>query len=198
MSDLPSAEEISTITGILAPGIIILWVRSRFRDSVLPKMSEQALSYAIVSVTYNAAAYPFFHASIGISLPSWLWFALLNVFTPIIVGVAFVFADNSEKFYEICDRLGLRPVHHEPTAWDKTFRKRTPCYVIVHLTDGSTVYGAWVGQSFASTTSNDRDLYLDQVFNEKWDVVDSARSMLICNGSIRMVEFILGDSNERQ
>jgi hypothetical protein len=45
-------------------------------------------------------------------------------------------------FLQFLQQLGLNPVHHTPTAWDRTFRGRGPAYVIVHLIDGSEVAGA--------------------------------------------------------
>jgi hypothetical protein len=44
-------------------------------------------------------------------------------------------------FLQFCSKLGLNPVHHTPTAWDRTFRGRGPAYVIVHLIDGSGCWG---------------------------------------------------------
>jgi hypothetical protein len=61
---------------------------------------------------------------------------------PLICSYIIVFFDNSERFYSFCGKLGLRPVHHTPTAWDRTFRGRSAAYVIVHLNDGSEVAGA--------------------------------------------------------
>ncbi|WP_413061535.1 DUF6338 family protein [Sphingomonas carotinifaciens] len=200
MSDLPTVEEITSLTGLLAPGIIILWTRSRFRDTVPPNLADKVANYAIASIAYGAASYPVFYFNGGVELPSWLWQFLLTVALPLVVGIAFVFFDRSERFYELTERLGLRPVHHTPTAWDYTFRKREPSFALVHLNDGSEVAGAWIERSFASSTSGDRDIYLEQMFqigeDGKWSEVVPARSILICGGSIRMVEFIKGGSDE--
>lgn len=200
MADIPTAAEITKLTGLLAPGIVILWVRSRFRDTVPPTLSDKVTSYAVVSIAYSAASYPVFHAGIGPALPSWLWQLLLYFAVPLIVGVALVFFDQSERFYALTERMGLRPVHHTPTAWDYTFRKREPSFALVHLNDGSEIAGAWIDGSFASSTSGDRDVYLAQMFqvgdDGNWDEVVPPRSILICGGSIRMVEFIKGGSDE--
>lgn len=202
MLNLPTASDIMTLTGLLAPGIVILWVRGRFRDTVPPKLADKTISYAVVSIAYNAASYPLFHADGGFSLPLWLWQLLLYFVVPLIVGIALVFFDQSERFYKLTEKMGLRPVHHTPTAWDYAFRKRPPSYALVHLSDGSTVAGAWVDGSFASSTAGDRDIFISQMWqldeNDAWNAIDPPRSVLICGGAIRMVEFIQGGSDERQ
>lgn len=200
MPSLPQASEITALTGLLAPGVIILWVRGRFLDSAPPKLTDRALVYAIVSVAYNAAAYPLFHVPTYITLPSWLWQITLNVLLPLLVGIIIVFFDKSERFYKLSEQLGLRPVHHEATAWDRRFRNRSPAYTIVHLSDGSEVRGAWVGDSFASSNAVDRDIFLSEMWrvadDGSWSKLHPPRSILICGGSVRMVEFIEGGSDE--
>ncbi|MEW9854112.1 DUF6338 family protein [Novosphingobium sp. M1R2S20] len=176
MVDLPSASEITKLTGLLAPGIMILWVRDRFRDTVPPKLTDKTVSYAVVSVAYSAAAYPLFHVDGGLELPPWLWQLTLFFMLPLLVGFALVYFDQSERFYSLTERLGLRPVHHTPTAWDYTFRKRPQSFVLVHLNDGTVIAGAWVEGSFASSITGDRDVFISQMWqvgeNGSWTIVD--------------------------
>lgn len=154
-------------------------------------------SYAVISIAYIAASHPLFHADGWMELTAWLWQLSLYFILPLLVGVVLVFFDQSEKFYSLTERAGLRPVHHTPTAWDYTFRKRPASYVLVHLADGSEVAGAWIGGSFASSTVGDRDVVLSQMWkveDDGWHLVDPPRSILICGGQIRMIEFIAGGS----
>lgn len=195
LPDIPSASEITNLTGLLAPGIVILWVRSRFRDTAPPKLADKMTSYAVVSIAYSAASYPLFHADGWLQVPSWLWQLLLYFIVPIIVGTMLAYFDQSERFYRFTASAGLRPVHHMPTAWDYTFRKREASYILVHMKDGSEVAGAWIDDSFASSTAGDRDVFISQMWKveaDAWQVVDPPRSILICGGEIRMIEFIQG------
>ena len=199
MSDLPTASEITKLTGLLAPGIVILWVRARFRDTLPSKLAEKMTSYAMVSIAYSAVFYPIFHADGWMELPPWLWQLCLYFVVPLMVGMALAFFDKSERFYEWTEKVGLRPVHHEPTAWDYTFRKRGPSFALVHLTDGSEVAGAWVEGSFASSTAGDRDILISQMWqitDGAWTILDPPRSILICGGSVRMIEFIKGGNDD--
>lgn len=200
MPDIPNADDIAKLASLLAPGIIIMGVRARFRDSSPPSFTDKSINYALVSVAYSAAAYPVFHAKGWVELSGWLWQLLLSFLLPLAIGAIFVFFDKSERFYRFCDWLGLRPAHHVPTAWDYTFPRTTPTYILVHLNDGALVAGVWKEGSFASSTAGDRDLLIAQLWkiNEdgtEWSEIDPPRSMLICGGSVRMVEFIKGTRN---
>jgi len=196
VADIPSAAELIALASLLSPGVIILWVRGRFKDANPPKVTEQIINFVLISVAYSAAVYPLFHAHNGVHLAQWLWQFLLNFLVPLIIATIVVFFDRSEQFYRLTAGLGLRPTHHEPTAWDYAYRNREPSYLLVHLTDGSSVAGVWAEGSFASSTAGDRDLLVSQLWkiedDQSWSLVEPTRSMLICGGSIRMVEFIAG------
>ncbi|WP_210166306.1 hypothetical protein, partial [Shinella sp. DD12] len=60
--DIPSAAELTSLASLLSPGVIILWVRGRFKDTIPPKIGDQLISFALISVAYSAAVYPLFHA----------------------------------------------------------------------------------------------------------------------------------------
>jgi Family of unknown function (DUF6338) len=194
--DIPSAAELTSLASLLSPGVIILWVRGRFKDTIPPKIGDQLISFALISVAYSAAVYPLFHAESGLHLPEWLWRFLISFLVPLIIAILVIFFDRSEQFYKLTQKFGLRPAHHEPTAWDYAYRNRQPSYVLVHLTDGTSVAGTWDDGAFASSTAGDRDLLVSRLWkvekNGSWTVVEPARAMLICGGSIRMVEFIDG------
>lgn len=196
MSDIPSSAELTSLASLLSPGVIILWVRNRFKDANQSKLTDQVISFALISVAYRAASYPLFHVQSGLNLPDWLWQFSLNFIVPLLVAAALVFFDQSQQFYKLTQKFGLRPTHHEPTAWDFAYRSRGPSYLLVHLNDGSTVAGVWVEGSFASSTPGDRDLLVSQLWtvdpSGSWQCVNPPRAMLICGGSIRMVEFIEG------
>lgn len=198
MADWLTADQILNLGGLLTPGIIILWVRGRFRSGGETDLSEKFFNYAVVSVAYNAVAYPLFHAESGWHIVSWLWDFLFRLFLPLLVAIVLVLFDKSDTFYKSTEKLGLRPIHHTPTAWEYTFRNRPPSYALVHLSDGSTVAGSWIDGSFASTKAGDRDLLISEMWtvgdDGAWSIIEPSRAVLICGGNIRMIEFIAGGS----
>ncbi len=193
MGNLPSASEVTGLAGLLAPGLIILAIRARFKDGAVPELRDQVLGYCVVSVAYYAAAYPIFHASSGLLIAPWLWQLLQYFVVPIIVAFAVVVFDQSETFYEACKKLGLRLSHHIPAAWDYAFSGMIKgTYVLVKLQDGTQYAGLMGKRSFASSASSERDLFIEEVWSVEqqgvWKVVEPRRGVLLCGRDIRWIE----------
>jgi hypothetical protein len=193
MFDLPTTSQVAGVVALLAPGLIILLIRSRFKGGAVPGFQDQLLAYAVASAAYYAGAYPLFHATHGVKLPPWLWQLLLYFVLPCIVAVAIVLLDQSELFYRACRRIGLRLTHHVPAAWDYAFSQMIKgTYVLVKLQDGTEYAGLMGKGSFASTATEERDLYIEQVWQIEesgpWKRVEPKRSVLLCGRDIRWVE----------
>lgn len=202
MSFFSDIQSISQIAGLVSPGVIILFIRSRFKNARPFELGQQLFSFSIVSFVYFAFAGPLFHVENGIVLPPSLWAIALHILLPICLAMALVAFDQSEFFYRASGKLGLHPVHHIPTGWEFAFQEREPEFVIVHLNDGTKIYGAWAEGSVASTDENERDVYLSQMLkvepNGKWGRFNPPRSILICGGTIRLIEFMGKAQHDRK
>lgn len=193
MADLPSASEIAALASLIAPGLIILGIRGRFRNAGDSDLKDKIIAYAVASAAYYAGVYPIFHVTGGIALPVWLWKFLQYFLVPIIVAVAVIFFDQGGFFYKFCTKFGLRISHHIPSAWDFAFSQLVKgTFVLVKLNDG-TLYGGLMGrQSFASSSAGERDLYIQEVWtiheSKAWVITDPPRSVLLCGRDIRWVE----------
>jgi hypothetical protein len=88
---------------------------------------------------------------------------------------------------------GLGLAHPTAAAWDYAFGNiRTGTFVLITLNDGSEVAGLIGASSFASSSREERDLLLEQVWSidaqGKWNQATPARSILLCGKDIRHVE----------
>lgn len=193
MPELPNASEIMRLVGLLAPGLIILAIRGRFKGGAVPSFQDQVIAYAVTSAAYYAAAFPIFHAHNGVQIWEWAWQLLQYFALPCLVGMLVVFIDQSELFYRICKRLRLRLTHHMPAAWDYAFSRMIQgTYVLVKLRDGTLYAGLMGKHSFASTATEERDLYLEEVWSIEdkgpWKRTTPKRSVLLCGRDITWVE----------
>ncbi|MFL6843537.1 MAG: DUF6338 family protein [Allosphingosinicella sp.] len=193
MPEIPSASQISGLAALLAPGVVILGIRSRFKDGPPQDLKDALVAYGIASTAYYAVAHPIFHTKGGINLATWLWQLLQYFIVPSAVGIAIVLLDKSDLFYKISSTLGLKPTHHIPAAWDYAFSRIVKgTYVLVRLKDGTLYAGLMGKQSFASSAFAERDLYIEEVWsvptNTPWKVVEPRRSVLLCGNDIRWVE----------
>ncbi len=90
-------------------------------------------------------------------------------------------------------RLGFRTVHPIPTAWDYHFGRNRAYWVVVRLKDGSEVYGLFGPQSFAGDDPDERDLYVEAVFEltegGEWAPREDTGGIIIKADEISTIEF---------
>lgn len=191
-----NVENLKALIAALAPGLIILGIRQRFIAAPQPSFQDRALAYAGVSAIYYAVAHPVIgFCENELRLAFWAGDALEYVVLPIIVGLILGFTSANDVIDGALRRFGLAPIHQIPAAWDYAFsRLRGNTFVLVTLTDGSQVAGFFGRQSFASSSDNERDLLIEDVWTVNdtgpWTKPDTAKSILLCGKDIRFVEFI--------
>ena len=193
MFGMTSPELVEALARLLAPGIIIVFMISRFEGRTRPATDNPILKVTVIAVLYRIVVHPIFSAGYVI-LPSWLWGLLYYIAVPLLTGLAFVLLTQRGFQYLLAESFGVDLSHHQPTAWEHAFRGRSDCYVIVRLRDGTDIMGSWTAGSFASSDEGQRDVLLSQLYrldkNKKWELVEPSRSILICAGEISHIEFI--------
>lgn len=201
--DLPKATDLQALIAALAPGMIILGIRQRFVAAPAASIQERAVSYAAVSAIYFAAANPIISlAKTEWGLLPWVALALGNIVIPIVIGGLAAFNAAHDWSGRLWDLLRIQPVHPAPTAWDYAF-SRLPAgtYILVTMADGSQVAGMFARASFASSSSVERDLLIEDVWNVsrgKWARAKPGRSILLCGRDIRTIELFRGEDDDRQ
>lgn len=128
-------------------------------------------------------------------LALWAGDALEYVLVPAIAGLILGFTSANDVIDSALRRVGLAPIHQIPAAWDYAFsRLRGNTFVLVTLNDGSQVAGFFGKQSFASSSENERDLLIEDVWvvnaRGPWTKPATAKSILLCGKDIRFIEFI--------
>lgn len=194
--DALDADKIKALLAVLAPGFLILWVRQWFVAGPAPALKDRLLAYAGVSTVYYAVSVP----SFAYAVQKWGWApwwadAVQYALLPLLLGSLLAFSAAYDWVGNGIRRIGLSPNHHSPTAWDYAFsRIRGEIYVAVTLTDGSRVYGRYGPGSFASSSSTERDLLIEEVWDvdEKncWTKPTDPKAILLCGKDIRAVELI--------
>lgn len=183
---------------LLAPGLIILGIRTRFKEGAVPDLKDRAVAYAFVSTAYYAVAGPLFHFQGGFALSPWLWSWGHYVFVPIVIALTIVVFDQKEWFYRIANHFGLRLAHHIPAAWDYAFSKLNEgTFVWVKLNSGTEYAGKMGARSFASSSTAERDLYLEEVWqinegDQPWTPMKPTRGVLLCGKDIQRIEIFGG------
>jgi hypothetical protein len=183
----------------LVPGVIATAIHSVFitrrddqgRSAILRYLAFSALNFGIWSWAIYLVA-----GANALADCRWcaaaFWFVVTFV-SPAVAGIALGYWTQCEKGRRLLQRLGLLPVHVIPTAWDWRFGRMAGAHwALVTLKDGTTVMGFFGGNSFASSSPAERDIYLEQLMHEvdgKWVLDTEGKGALITGSEIRMIEF---------
>ncbi|MFA1822989.1 DUF6338 family protein [Virgibacillus oceani] len=123
-----------------------------------------------------------------------LYVSILVIFS-ISVSIALIIPVIFNKGWvrTLLQKIGINTIHIIPTSWDYQFNKNKPSYLIVYLEDGGIVFGYWGSDSFASSIRNDKDLYLEKIFDvnedNEWIEITNNKGIWIQATSIKYIEF---------
>lgn len=197
MADLPDPEDIAKLVTALAPGLLILGIRSSVRREPPKPLAENALVYAAVSAAYYALAIPIFRWSGGVDIQLQLWQVLHYFLLPCLIGLLAAYEAQGNWLFRIARHFRLNLTHPVPAAWDYAFGElREGTFLLVTLNGGDTVAGLMGKMSFASSSKEERDLLLEEIWvvdpQGVWAQLTPKRSILLCGKDIKHVE-IFGD-----
>ncbi len=204
MPNIRSIDTVYLILAFLVPGLVITFVRAQFITGRTRAPTEAALSYLALSVVYYALTLPAVDYATTLkpigSDKALVWFALIFV-GPALFGLLLGFIAQKEIARRLLQFLGLNPVHVMPTAWDWKFGTMSEAWILATLKDGTKFAGFCGQDSFMSSDPQERDLYIERVYELDDQNAWHARSsgVLITAGQIRTIEFWPfknGDSND--
>jgi|SRR5665213_691398 len=195
MPTVDSIKNIELVLVFMVPGLVALYARSQFLTGRLPELKEAAPSYLALTLVYYALTYPFFTYVTAINVDGpWraaMWFGLIFI-GPIIFGSLLGITASRGFIRTILSKFGFRVVHPMPTAWDFKLSDDAEQYVLVKLKDGTKFAGIFGGHSFASSDPNERDLYLERVFdlsrNNEWKA-RKGNGVWLIGKEIQSIEF---------
>lgn len=189
-------QDVYGLVALLAPGFIIVFVRSKFLTGRMRTISEATMEFFVSSVVFYTLVIPF--------VPHIPWVnedrsLLLVLVLPAVFGTvlgAFAQLDLLSKLLN-CKLLlwtGLKIAHPIPTSWDYVFANlKSAVWILVTLKSGERIFGLFGGQSFASSDLSQRDLYIEDIRNEDWSPIEDdgrTRGIWLSEEEIRLVEII--------
>jgi Family of unknown function (DUF6338) len=198
MPDFKWPDNFYLILFFIVPGIITLFVRSRFIVGRTPSTKENLLAFLVLSLIYYSLTFYFVERALAVRGPwillvvTWIGLVLAG---PAAFGLALGIAAQKEWIHRFADYFDLSIVHVIPTAWDWRFSKmpRDGLFIMVTLTNGATVAGHFGGKSFASSDTQERDLYIQEEYtvteDGRWEARQEKVGILIPAREIRHVEF---------
>ena len=206
---IPSSTLILFILAVV-PGVIIVFVRSRFvKGNILPYPAG-FLTYLTVSIIYwlilLTLILPMTHFILDYGKISH-WFTPIKnikeiiciILIPISIGFVSGWASRKEYVYRILKKLKLNPIHPTPTAWEDCFSDTDVQFVLIKLKNGNQFGGKLDTDCFISSDIENQDIYISQIYEideqNQWNMQD--RGVFISSGEISSIEFIpIGNEEE--
>lgn len=195
LEHLKDFDHLLAATGLLVPGLIILFVRSQFVTDRRPSHAAVLLNYLTVSLVYYAIAFPFLDVGRLLyehkSDDALFWFAFIFG-GPVLLGLVLGINVQKNLLLRFLKWVGLNPVHAIPTAWDWKFGNMGEQWVLVTLKDDTRFVGFCGQGSFISSDPTERDIYIEQVYDiddeDNWSW-PGQKSILVAPGEVRTIEF---------
>ena len=197
MIDLKSPENIQTVLTFIVPGLIVLFVRGQFLTGRNHKHTDAILSYFTISAIYFALIFPLVAKwseaeKMSPLLSHAIWSSLV-FFGPAVLGLALGVNARKDYLRRLLRWCGLNPVHPIAPAWDWKFGDTRASYVRVVLKGGETIVGFLGEDSISSSDQNERDLYLEKIYDlqedGEWKDVGNL-GLLVKADEIRFIEFM--------
>jgi hypothetical protein len=206
MFDFKGAENFNLILLFVVPGLVALFVRSKFITGRTPSPSENVLSFVVLSLVYYSFTILLVEKAFSVQEP---WIAraaiwiLLILIGPALFGFVLGVAAQKEWADWLAARVGLSVVHVIPAAWDWRFSKVPGggMFIMVTLTSDERVAGLFASNSFASSDKGERDLYIEEEYSVtedgRWESRPERVGILIPVKEIKYIEFWQPQTAER-
>ena len=199
---VPNSTLILFILAVV-PGVIIVFVRSRFvKGNILPYPAG-FLAYLTVSTTYwlvlLTLIFPLGKLILDYEEIHYL-FTPVNDFKeitciiviPILVGLIAGWVATKGYVYRILNLLKLNPIHPTPTAWEWCFSDAVEQFVLIRLKNGLQFGGMLDSDCFVSSDIENQDIYISEIYEidnqNKW--IPQGRGVFLSSGEISSIEFI--------
>jgi len=184
------------VIALLAPGLIIIFVRSRFITGRIAPHSEATLSYLVASIIYYALTLPLVEYVLTFREPGYskalAWFGL-EIVGPAFCGLALGMIAQKGIGQRCLKFLRLHVVHASPTAWDYKFGNMPAQWVLVTLKNGTQFAGYYGRNSLASSDVKERDVYIELLYDvddhNVWTERQKDAGILIAAGEISTINF---------
>jgi hypothetical protein len=194
---LDSIEGLQLVFAFLLPGFVASWVLSAFTARKSLAGEAALLRYlALSTINFAICYWPLRAAGIrSDSEAGWLFWGVTLVLSPSVLALLFAANNQFGWSQKLLGLVGLKMMHATDSAWDYAFsRWGRDRWLIVTLKNEKIVAGLTGKDSFASSISEERDLFIQEMWRYDCDTntitaLDKPRSILICRDEISTVEF---------
>lgn len=191
--DVEKLGSAALTVGVLAPGFIIIYVRSLFLTGSRTSIYSALVEYVILSVVYFSFSLPIF---ISVGYFNWLAVEILVFFGPAFVGFILGACVQWGIGSAPLRWMKLNIVTPYPTGWDRAFGAlKSEMWLAVTTKHHGVIFGRFGASSNASSLHGTRDIFIEEMRGENFEHLgddSDLRGVWISEGQIDMIEIAYG------
>jgi len=132
-----------------------------------------------------------------------VWWILLVFLLPVIGGFVTGKLLTRPRMVKILHEFGIGVVHPAPSGWDYAFARNERYWTRIELTDGGFVEGIFDSNSLASSEYDDRDIFIESVFEfneetEEYEQLEQNAGVLVRADVIKSITFFKQPDSESE
>ena len=164
--------------------LLIAGERRNFSVNTIEVMAFSAINYGLLSwLVWLIYKYNLYQSNLIFPVLS----IIILVICPILWPILYIYILRWKK-------LSKHIIHPIRRPWDWFFNQKQPVWVIVTLTDGRKIGGAFFNKSFASSFPQPEQIYLEEVWeldqqNKFVKLISGSKGVIILNKDMSTIEF---------
>lgn len=200
---IESFETVLLTCIFIVPGFIIDGLISTF---IPPKKKNEGLHF-LTFLTYSVL-----HCAIWSWLYILIWdirddniklflllLCLTALLTSFILGLIIGLFKKYALLRKMLNKLHCNISHDIEDAWDYIFSQQKASYVVILLNDDKEIYGWYGDKSFSSSTSEERDIFIEEIYDKNWNLIENCTGLYISKEQIKTINFYKGEiKNDEQ
>lgn len=133
------------------------------------------------------------HGKIENTTLYWALLVLVTILGAVIIALLVAVTKQKNLVGKAFNMVNIDTIHSIPTAWDYIFVKREAGFITVSLIDGSKINGWYSSKSFTSSETDERDLFIEEQYNDDWTQIVENKGVYIARNQIKTIEFLKGE-----
>ncbi len=131
----------------------------------------------------------------------WIILIAISTIGSSLLGFGIAIIKQKHTIDWLLSKMKIKTIHTTPTAWDYYFSSQKSSFIIVTLTDDTKLYGWYSTNSFTSSDSEERDIYIEKGYrysdDNGWVEDKHSDGFYIPKEQIKYIEFKhQGEKNE--
>lgn len=189
------SKDVISILQYLLPGFLAAWVFYAFTSHPKPSQFERVIEALIFTLIIESIVFLEKGALLKFSavwkIGDWDGYskAVCSTASAILLGTAFAYYSNNDKFHKMMRRLGITRETSFPSEWFGTFLKNVT-YIVLHMKDGRRIYGWPIEWPSVADRGHFLLIQASWLKGTEEIPITGVESMLIDVKDVRWVEFM--------